>query len=76
MLSLLSSLLLLNITQSIEKELLTRLKEGLYKQDDIINYPFEEYNKIMEMEKSQPAEEEDEMVHLLYQKCILLFCVV
>ncbi|XP_058756239.1 uncharacterized protein LOC131629469 [Vicia villosa] len=49
------------LEKSIEKELLTRLKEGLYKQDDIINYPFEEYNKIIEMEKSQPAEEEDEM---------------
>ncbi|KAI5387737.1 hypothetical protein KIW84_073727 [Lathyrus oleraceus] len=49
------------LEKSIEKELLARLKEGLYKQDDIINYPFEEYNKIIEMEKSQPAEEEDEM---------------
>ncbi|CAI8617410.1 unnamed protein product [Vicia faba] len=49
------------LEKSIEKELLTRLKEGLYKQDDIINYPFEEYDKIIEMEKRQPAEEEDEM---------------
>ncbi|CAK8577063.1 unnamed protein product [Lathyrus sativus] len=49
------------LEKSIEKELLTRLKEGLYKQDDIINYPFEEYDKIIEMEKRQPAEEEEEM---------------
>ncbi|CAK8539628.1 unnamed protein product [Lathyrus sativus] len=49
------------LEKSIEKELLTRLKEGLYKQDDIINYPFEEYDKIIEMERHQPAEEEEEM---------------
>lgn len=47
--------------QSIEKELLERLKRGVY--GDIYNYPVKEYNKVLDMEGLQAAsEDEDEEV--------------
>lgn len=47
--------------QSIENELLERLKKGVY--GDIYNYPVQAYNNVLEMEGLQPsAEEEDEEV--------------
>ncbi|KAK7405020.1 hypothetical protein VNO78_06153 [Psophocarpus tetragonolobus] len=48
------------LEKSIEKELLERLQKGVYQQSDIYNYPLEEYNKVLDMEKLQHAEEEDE----------------
>ncbi|KAJ1430162.1 Ribosomal L28e/Mak16 [Sesbania bispinosa] len=48
------------LEKSIEKELLERLQKGVYQQSDIYNYPLEEYNKVLDMEKLQPADEEDE----------------
>ncbi|KAK7301587.1 hypothetical protein RJT34_12454 [Clitoria ternatea] len=48
-----------NITQTIEKELLERLQKGVYQQSDIYNYPLEEYNKVLDMEKLQHADEEE-----------------
>ena len=54
------SLVLLNIIQSIEKELLERLQKGVYQQSDIYNYPLEEYNKVLDMEKLQIADEEED----------------
>ncbi|XP_043721790.1 protein MAK16 homolog [Telopea speciosissima] len=48
------------LLQSIEKELLERLKRGVY--DDIYNYLVKEYNKVLDMEGLEIAsEEEDEM---------------
>ena len=46
--------------QSIEKELLERLKKGVY--GDIYNYPVEAYNEVLEMEELQAASEEEEVV--------------
>ncbi|XP_061345285.1 protein mak16 isoform X2 [Gastrolobium bilobum] len=48
------------LEKSIEKELLERLQKGVYQQSDIYNYPLEEYNKVLDMEKLQLADEEDE----------------
>ncbi|KAK7312843.1 hypothetical protein VNO77_37025 [Canavalia gladiata] len=48
------------LEKSIEKELLERLQKGVYQQSDIYNYPLEEYNKVLDMEKLQHADEEDE----------------
>ncbi|XP_027347066.1 protein MAK16 homolog B [Abrus precatorius] len=48
------------LEKSIEKELLERLQKGVYQQSDIYNYPLEEYNKVLDMEKLQPADVEDE----------------
>ncbi|KAL2328152.1 hypothetical protein Fmac_021579 [Flemingia macrophylla] len=49
------------LEKAIEKELLERLQKGVYKQSDIYNYPLEEYNKVLDMEKLQAADaEEDE----------------
>ncbi|TKY66802.1 mak16 protein [Spatholobus suberectus] len=48
------------LEKSIEKELLERLQKGVYQQSDIYNYPLEEYNKVLDMEKLQAADEEDE----------------
>lgn len=45
--------------QSIEKELLERLKKGVY--GDIYNYPVEAYNEVLEMEELQAASEEEEV---------------
>ncbi|XP_077221226.1 MAK16 protein-like protein isoform X2 [Tasmannia lanceolata] len=46
------------LDKSIEKELLERLKRGVY--GDIYNYPVKEYNKVLEMEGLQAATEEDD----------------
>ncbi|ESW03268.1 hypothetical protein PHAVU_011G000100 [Phaseolus vulgaris] len=47
------------LEKSIEKELLERLQKGVYQQSDIYNYPLEEYNKVLDMENLQPADEEE-----------------
>lgn len=44
----------------IEKELLERVKKGAYQPGDIYNYPFEAYNKVIDMEELNEVEEEDE----------------
>ncbi|KAK9283987.1 hypothetical protein L1049_012245 [Liquidambar formosana] len=47
------------LDKSIEKELLERLKRGVY--GDIYNYPVKEYNKVLDMEgKLAASEDEDE----------------
>ena len=48
------------IMQSIEKELLERLKRGVY--GDIYNYPVKEYNKVLDMERQQAASEDEDEV--------------
>ncbi|XP_004506652.1 uncharacterized protein [Cicer arietinum] len=48
------------LEKAIEKELLERLQKGVYQQGDIFNYPIEAYNKILDMEKLQAVDEEDE----------------
>lgn len=65
--------------QSIEKELLERLKKGVY--GDIYNYPVKEYNKVLDLEELE-VENEDEEVwtrnfdasihHLLLSLCLFL----
>ncbi|XP_062084407.1 uncharacterized protein LOC133790686 [Humulus lupulus] len=47
------------LDKSIEKELLERLKKGVY--GDIYNYPVKEYNKVLEQEELQLASEEEEV---------------
>ena len=54
--------------QSIEKELLERLKRGVY--GDIYNYPVQEYNKVLDMERLQAASE-DEDVEVLQSDYLL-----
>lgn len=58
--------------QSIEKELLERLKKGVY--GDIYNYPVEAYNEVLEMEELQAASEEEEvaMPFILCRKSLRL----
>ncbi|RVX18464.1 hypothetical protein CK203_006379 [Vitis vinifera] len=46
------------LDKSIEKELLERLKRGVY--GDIYNYPVKEYNKVLDMEGLQAASEDEE----------------
>ncbi|KAJ4959289.1 hypothetical protein NE237_026400 [Protea cynaroides] len=46
------------LDKSIEKELLERLKRGVY--GDIYNYPVKEYNKVLDMEGLQAASDEEE----------------
>ncbi|KAF4376028.1 hypothetical protein F8388_010182 [Cannabis sativa] len=46
------------LDKSIEKELLERLKKGVY--GDIYNYPVKEYNKVLEQEELQLTGEEEE----------------
>ncbi|KAL6987482.1 cysteine synthase [Sarracenia purpurea var. burkii] len=46
------------LDKSIEKELLDRLKKGVY--GDIYNYPVIEYNKVLDMEGLQAASEDEE----------------
>ncbi|KAL0904335.1 hypothetical protein M5K25_026427 [Dendrobium thyrsiflorum] len=46
------------LDKSIERELLERLKKGVY--GDIYNYPVEAYNNVLDMEGLEPAEEEEE----------------
>ncbi|XP_019430015.1 PREDICTED: protein mak16-like isoform X1 [Lupinus angustifolius] len=48
------------LEKSIEKELLERLQKGLYPESDIYNYPFDAYNKVIDKEGVQAADEEDE----------------
>ncbi|CDP13226.1 unnamed protein product [Coffea canephora] len=53
------------LDKSIEKELLERLKRGVY--GDIYNYPVKEYNKVLDMERQQAAsEDEDEEGEIEY----------
>ncbi|KAL6969405.1 cysteine synthase [Sarracenia purpurea var. burkii] len=52
------SLALLTTLQSIEKELLERLKKGVY--GDIYDYPVKEYNKVLDMEGLQAVSEDEE----------------
>ena len=51
--------------QSIEKELLERLKKGVY--GDIYNYPVDKYNEILDKEEVGKAtiseDEEEEVMH-------------
>ncbi|XP_059657841.1 uncharacterized protein LOC132304265 [Cornus florida] len=46
------------LDKSIEKELLERLKKGVY--GDIYNYPVEEYNKVLDMEGLEAASEDED----------------
>ncbi|KAF8037845.1 hypothetical protein BT93_B0631 [Corymbia citriodora subsp. variegata] len=46
------------LEKSIEKELLERLRKGVY--GDIYNYPVKEYEKVLEMDSLQAANEEEE----------------
>lgn len=52
------------LDKSIEKELLERLKKGVY--GDIYNYPVEAYNEVLEMEELQAASEEEEEPEIEY----------
>ncbi|KAM7498282.1 hypothetical protein LguiA_022696 [Lonicera macranthoides] len=45
------------LDKSIEKELLERLKKGVY--GDIYNYPVKEYNKVLDMEGLQAVSEDE-----------------
>ncbi|KAF3968289.1 hypothetical protein CMV_007800 [Castanea mollissima] len=45
------------LDKSIEKELLERLQKGVY--GDIYNYPVKEYNKVLDIEERQAANEDD-----------------
>ncbi|GFZ21221.1 hypothetical protein Acr_29g0003830 [Actinidia rufa] len=47
------------LDKSIEKELLERLKRGVY--GDIYNYPVQEYNKVLDMERLQAASEDEDV---------------
>lgn len=49
------------LLQSIEKELLERLKNGVYGDlhKDIYNYPFDKYQKVLEREEVNTEEEEE-----------------
>ncbi|KAF2301687.1 hypothetical protein GH714_028672 [Hevea brasiliensis] len=46
------------LDKSIEKELLERLKKGVY--GDIYNYPADKYNELLDMDELQVAGEEEE----------------
>ncbi|XP_056175327.1 uncharacterized protein LOC115676725 isoform X1 [Syzygium oleosum] len=46
------------LEKRIEKELLERLRKGVY--GDIYNYPVKEYKKILEMDSMQAADEDEE----------------
>ncbi|KAK3404669.1 hypothetical protein EUGRSUZ_K00976 [Eucalyptus grandis] len=46
------------LEKSIEKELLERLRKGVY--GDIYNYPVKEYEKVLEMDSLQAANEDEE----------------
>ncbi|KAK7272759.1 hypothetical protein RJT34_29580 [Clitoria ternatea] len=47
------------LEKSIEKELLERLKKGVYQQSLSNDYPLEEYSKFLDTEKLQLADEEE-----------------
>ncbi|XP_010034215.2 protein MAK16 homolog [Eucalyptus grandis] len=46
------------LEKSIEKELLERLRKGVY--GDIYNYPVKEYEKVLEMDSLQAVDEDEE----------------
>ncbi|KAG8070601.1 hypothetical protein GUJ93_ZPchr0006g42174 [Zizania palustris] len=55
------------LEKNIESELKERLKKGVYGVRDIYNYPFKEFDTILEMEKDDvapPEEEEDEVEYV------------
>jgi hypothetical protein len=45
-------------------EIVGRLKNVGSQPGEIFNYPTEAYYKVLDMEKLQPADEEDEEVHI------------
>lgn len=60
--------------QNIENELKERLNKGVY--GDINNIPFKKFDDILDMERKEVAEEEDEEVSILLStcKCSLFIC--
>ncbi|KAI5679256.1 hypothetical protein M9H77_10206 [Catharanthus roseus] len=52
------------VEKSIEKELLERLKKGVY--GDIYNYPVKEYNKVLDMESLEALSEDEEEHEIEY----------
>lgn len=67
------------LLQSIEKELLERLKNGVYGDlhKDIYNYPFDKYQKVLEGEElnteREEEEEEEDYEVFLYNLIIAFF---
>lgn len=52
------------LPESIEKELLERLKKGVY--GDIYNYPVKEYNKVLDLEELEVENEDEEEPDIEY----------
>lgn len=52
------------LPESIEKELLERLKKGVY--GDIYNYPVKEYNKVLDLEELEVDNEDEEEPDIEY----------
>lgn len=61
------------ILQSIEKELLERLKKGVY--GDIYNYPVDKYNEILDKEVGKTTISEDEEEEVMHQHLCICFIV-
>lgn len=59
------------VLQSIEKELLERLKKGVY--GDIYNYPVDKYNEILDKEVGKTAVSEDEEEEVMRQSLCTCF---